>query len=135
MSVKVTSRMNTKSHVGMGFKICPICYAKHDEVVLLDKRLKDSLERDNFMGFDLCPEHEAMREEYVALVEVTNNACHNLEPEDAKTTGRVAHVKRTAIGQIFNVQFPADMPMCYVEVGMIDALKAWTGDASDSQAV
>ena len=32
-----------------------ICLTKHDETVLLDKRLRNTLERDNFNWFYLCP--------------------------------------------------------------------------------
>lgn len=35
-----------RSYVGMGYALCPVCGTKHDEVVLLDKRLRDSLPRE-----------------------------------------------------------------------------------------
>lgn len=119
--------MTEKSHVGMGYSICPICGTKHDEVVLLDKHLRNSLEREQCMGLALCPEHEAMKEEFLALVEVRNPGAGNgsrLEPANADRTGQVAHVKREVLGQLFDVAIPDDMPMVYVEVGVIDALKA-----------
>lgn len=53
----------SKSYVGSGFSLCPVCGIKHDEVVLLDKRLSNSLERENFMGWAMCQEHERLRSE------------------------------------------------------------------------
>lgn len=119
--------MTEKSYVGMGYSICPICGTKHDEVVLLDRHLKQSLEREQCMGLALCPEHEAMKEEFLALVEVNNvraTGGSRLNPEDANRTGQVAHVKREVLGQLFDVAITDDIPMVYVEVGVIDALKA-----------
>lgn len=116
-----------KSHVGMGFSVCPICYEKHDEVVILDTRLHNSLKRDNFMGFSLCPTHKGMKKEFVGLVEVKNGS-QNLTPKDAQPTGQVAMVKRTAAANIFNVTIPDDCPMVYVEIGVIDKLKQMVED-------
>jgi hypothetical protein len=127
--------MTEKSHVGMGYSVCPICGKKHDEVVLLDKRLKASLEREQCVGISLCPEHEAMSKEFLALVEVRNGgvgAGRHLKPQDADMTGQVAHVKRDVVSQIFNVTIPADMPMIYVEEGVIAALKAKTEGGEDA---
>ena len=116
--------MNEKSHVGMGFSVCPVCGTKHYEVVLLDKRLEDSLNRENFMGWALCPEHDAMKGEYIALVECSNAGTGaKLKQEDAIRTGQIAHVRRTAAKQIFNTDLPDDMPLVFVEVGVIEALR------------
>lgn len=118
--------MSDKSHVGMGYSLCPVCGIKHSEVVLLDKRLKDTLTQHEFMGFDLCPEHEAMREEYIALVEIkATPQGTNAKPKDVHNsrTGLIAHVKRPAFKEIFNVDVPDTQPMAYVEVGVIDQLK------------
>lgn len=117
-----------KSHVGMGYQLCPICYEKHDKVVLLDRRLKDPLEPESFTGFSLCPKHAAMQEEYVALVECSNsNVSGNLKPQDAKPTGAYAHIRRTVTDQVFNVPIPADIPFVYCEAGVIGKLKQFEG--------
>ncbi len=117
-----------KSHVGLGYQLCPICYEKHDEVVLLDRRLKDSLEHDNLMGFPLCPKHEAMKAEYLALVECSNEQVDgNLKPKDAKPTGQIAHVKRESAKRIFNIALPDDLAFVYCEVGVIEKLKSMQG--------
>ena len=63
----------SKSHVGMGHNICPFCGVKHSEVILLDKQLKDTLEPDMFLGFELCNEHKEMAKEYVFLIGSNSN--------------------------------------------------------------
>jgi hypothetical protein len=113
------------SHVGMGYALCPICHKKHDETVLLDKRLRKSLPRESFTGFELCPEHEAMRAEYIALVEVSNATPYTvLKPQDAVHTGRVAHVRRTAAKRIFNVEMPDTLAFVYIDAEAFDKLEA-----------
>lgn len=118
--------MTSKSHVGMGYDICPICGTKHNECVLLDKHLKETLERENQMAVALCPEHAAMRKEYIALVEVFNAppSGDTLKPHEAQRTGQVAHIKRVAAKQIFNVPMPDDLAFVYVEVGVIEQLQS-----------
>ncbi len=120
--------MNEKSHVGMGFSVCPICGAKHDEVVLLDQRLRQSLTQHEFMGWALCPEHEAMRAEYLALVEVEGQPTGTGHEQlaKAKRTGEICHVKREAVPHIFNVEVPEDLPLIFVEQGTIAKLKEMT---------
>lgn len=117
--------MTEKSYVGMGLHVCPVCGTEHDEVVLLDKRLRNTLERDNFMGYALCPEHAALRVEYIALVECKNSSAgKSMKMEEADRTGVIAHIRRTAAKQIFNMPLPDDLDFVFVEVGVIEALKA-----------
>lgn len=79
----------SKSYVGMGYEVCPICYTKHSETILLDRRIKDSLDKDNFLGFRFCPEHEKTKETHIALVEITNTTNQaKVKPENANPTGR-----------------------------------------------
>lgn len=114
--------MTDKSHVGMGYKMCPCCHERHDEVVLLDKRLRNRLERDNFMGWALCPKHDAMKDEYVALVEVTGNPNQG----SARFTGGVAHVRWHVAEQLFRDHVKREHPWMFVEAGVIAKLQAMT---------
>lgn len=60
--------MAEKSYVGMGFTVCPFCGHENEEnCILLDGRLRPTLERRNFMGFSLCEEHRAVAEKYDAV--------------------------------------------------------------------
>lgn len=115
--------MSDKSHVGMGFAVCPICGQKHDEVVLLDKRLKNSLDRENFTGWLLCPTHKAMEAEFIALVEVEEEpkGDEHTKLATAKRTGNLAHVRRAVWNDIFNVSPPKFM--CFVPVGVIQKIQ------------
>ena len=121
------------NHVGMGFEQCPICLKHHTETVLL--ATKYTRGRNGTMeplrrvparactGHSLCPEHEAMRTEYLALVEATGAPGETLKPEDATLTGNVCHIRRTVAKEIFNIPVSAH-PFVYVEVGVIDRLQS-----------
>ncbi len=118
--------MTDKSFVAIGVDICPICYAEHNETVLLDRRLKDSLPSKVRTSWSLCPKHEAMKAEYVALIEVSNT--NPRTPDDAKPTGNYLHVRRSVAAQIFNVPLPDDIPFAYMGVGVLDALSSKIDD-------
>lgn len=91
-----------KSHVGLGYSHCPVCLEITDEVVLLDKRLKDTLEKDNFMGWKPCSVHEQQfNEGYIALVETTSNNPSQLN--DKGRTGNFAMIRKGAFDHIFNI--------------------------------
>lgn len=112
--------MDEKSHVGMGYHLCPVCGQEHDEVVLLDKRLKKSLSRRQCVGWKLCPQDRKKRYEgYIALIEV-NNQPQRLE--DADRTGNIVHVRREAWARVFNVPEPVG-DFAFVEAGTIALLR------------
>ena len=119
----------SKSHIGIGHSVCPICGTTHSEIVLMQTRMDmpPTLDKDNFVEFDLCPEHKAMADEYLALVECSNaDVGSSLHPKDAVRTGNICHVRRSVADNIFNVSIPPTQPMCYVEMGVIDQLRAMT---------
>ena len=111
-----------KSHVGLGYNVCPICYQKHNEVVLLDKRLKNSLERDNFLGFEICPEHKAMEKEYVGLVVVKNDiSVAKLTPKNAEPTGNYAMLRREAAKHLLKID-ASKLPLFYIDQTVFNML-------------
>ena len=116
------TKHSDRSHVGMGVHVCPVCMKEHDEVVLLDKRLRPTLERRNFVGWKLCDEHEKLWEEgYIALVECTNDSPPTLE--SVKRTGLIAHVRKEVWSNIFSGSVP-DNPIVFVQEGAIEKLQA-----------
>jgi hypothetical protein len=125
--------MNTKSHVGMEQKVCPVCGQAFDTgAILLDKRLRNSLERHTVTGWDLCPEHAALWDKgYIALVECDPDkstfTSGTIKPEDAYRTGRIAHIRKAAAKRIFNM--PINGPVAFVEPGVIDQLEQLTGES------
>ncbi len=105
-----------KSHVGMGHKICPVCGEKHDEVVLLDRRFQKTLERDMFIGYELCPKHTAEAEEHdaVFLVETTS---------DKKSfTGGVARITKHVADEVFNIPLGTNK-FVFCETGVLEKLQ------------
>lgn len=117
--------MTDKSFVAVGVEICPICYAEHGETVLLNRRLQDTLPSKVRTGWSLCPKHEAMKAEYVALVETLNE--NPQTPNDARPTGNYLHVRRSVAAQIFNVPLD-DIPFAYMEVGVLEHLSSKIDD-------
>jgi hypothetical protein len=111
--------MSDKSHVGMGHKLCPVCHTKHDEVVLLDKRLRDTLTRDMFMGYELCPECAKKSEEYLAIIGMTGDP--NTD-KSAQFIGEVAHVRRAFASEIFT-NVDTTRPFMFAPPEVIDMLK------------
>jgi len=109
-----------KSHVSLGFKLCPVCLTKHSEMVLLNKNLRKTLEGSTFMGYDLCPEHASMSAEYLTMVGVTGNP----ELGPASFTGEVAHIRWQAAREIFTSI--GSRPFVFTEPAVIERLKAMT---------
>jgi hypothetical protein len=110
-----------KSHVGMGVSVCPVCGKEHNEVVLLNTRLKNTLTNHMFMGWELCPVHKTMFDEgCIALIECKNQP-KNLN--DADRTGLVAHVSAEAFPKIFNTPAPKNQfNLAFVEEGVLAKL-------------
>lgn len=108
----------------MGYHVCPVCLKEHDEVVLLDRRMRDTLTNHEFVGWELCEEHlKLFNDGYVALVECENQPTGLA---DAKRTGAIAHIRAEAWPHIFNVPVPPK-GLCFVEKGTIEVLARNTG--------
>ena len=87
----------SKSHVGLGYKSCPICGVEHSEVVLLDTRMRDTLSHRQLIDIALCPEHAAKVEEYAALVAIDmTKSTQPYKPATVWRTGEYVHIRRTA---------------------------------------
>jgi len=124
--------MNEKSHVSLERRVCLVCGISFDSgALLLDTRLRASLERYTTTGWGLCPEHQQRFDEgFVALIECdpqrsgAKSGSNHIKPEDAYRTGCVAHLKREVFAQVFDVALDASYPCVFVEPGVIDQLKA-----------
>lgn len=109
-----------KSHVGLGQSYCPVCLEITDEVVLLDKRLKNTLEQDNFMGWKPCSTHEQQFDGgYIALIETTTHNANQLN--DKGRTGNYAMIRKNVFNQIFNI--PTESSIVFIAVGVLEQLK------------
>ncbi|BBP05137.1 hypothetical protein TPL01_10180 [Sulfuriferula plumbiphila] len=122
--------MNDKSHVSLEQHVCLVCGKAFDTgAILLDKRLRASMEHHTKTGWGLCPEHQKLSDDgFVALVECDPQRSGppggRLKPEQAYRTGRLAHLKRHVFAQVFNVPIEAGQPCVFVEPGVIDQLQS-----------
>ncbi|KOF53600.1 MULTISPECIES: hypothetical protein [Pseudomonadota] len=128
--------MNDKSHVSLEQHVCLVCGTRFDTgAILLDRRLRASMERHTATGWGLCPEHQKLSDDgFVALVECDPQRSGSpagggrVKPEQAYRTGRLAHLKREAFAQVFNVPIAADQPCVFVEPGVIEQLQTMTAN-------
>ena len=112
--------MSDKSYVSIEKKQCPICGTLHDVGILLDRRLRDSMEQYTVTGYDLCPEHKELHEKgFIALVVpaiLPAKGVIHLEVETARS-GKYLHIKREVLKNIL-VNVPAEhieLPMLFIE--------------------
>jgi len=124
--------MDEKSHVSLEQQLCLVCGATFDTgSILLDRRMRASMHRHTTTGWGLCPEHQRLHEQgFVALVECdprrgsVSSAAKRLRPDQAYRTGRLAHIRREAFAQVFDVAIDAAQPVVFVEPGVIERLQA-----------
>lgn len=130
--------MNDKSHVSLEQHVCLVCGARFDTgAILLDKRLRASMKRHTATGWGLCPEHQKLSDDgFVALVECdpqrnrASAGAARMKPGQAYRTGRLAHLKREAFAQVFNVPIEADQACVFVEPGVIEQLQTMVEPAA-----
>ncbi|ENE4777089.1 MULTISPECIES: hypothetical protein [Klebsiella] len=123
--------MNDKSHVSLEQHVCLVCGTRFDTgAILLDKRLRASMAHHTATGWGLCPEHQKLADDgFVALVECDPQRSRaaagtaRMKPEQAYRTGRLAHLKREAFAQVFNVPIEANQVCVFVEPGVIEQLQ------------
>ncbi len=130
--------MNDKSHVSPERHVCLVCGVAYDTGnLLLDKRLRASMERHTTTGWGLCPEHQKLSDDgFVALVECdpqrsgSPSGAARMKPEQAYRTGRLAHLKRNVFAKVFNVPIEANQPCVFVEPGVIEQLQSMVAPAT-----
>jgi hypothetical protein len=101
----------TKSHVSMAQHQCIVCGEIYDTgEILLDRRLKNSLEERTLTGKGFCEEHQKLKDDgYIAL-------CEAIEGSSIRT-GRVIHIKNSAWEKVFNSELPPNgIVLCAKEV-------------------
>ncbi|HEI6959922.1 TPA: ATPase [Yersinia enterocolitica] len=130
--------MNDKSHVSLERHVCLVCGVTYDTGnLLLDKRLRASLERHTTTGWGLCAEHQKLSDDgFIALVECDPRRSGSLagggrlKPEQAYRTGKLAHLKRHVFAEMFNVPIEANQPCVFVEPGVIEQLESMVSPAT-----
>lgn len=124
--------MNEKPYVSLEQHVCVVCGTTFDTgAILLDRRLRASMQRHTATGWGLCTEHRKLFDDgYVALVECDpqrSGALANGErmtPEQACRTGPVANMRREVFARVFNVPIAAGQPCVFVEPGVIERLQS-----------
>jgi hypothetical protein len=130
--------MNEKSHVGMGYNVSPITGEKHSESVILDQRMKDTLEKDNFLGLAYGPEAvEKLANGYVALIEVNNqnDGTDKMSLADADRTGTYCFVKRELVRDMFGIEEDKVADFQFVSSEIIQFLTDLKAKTPQTQAI
>lgn len=106
--------------------------------ILLDRRLRASMQRHTTTGWGLCAEHQQLFDDgFVALVECdpqqsgSPSSASRLMPQEAYRTGRLAHLKRDVFAAVFNMPIADDLPCVFVEPGVIKRLQASVKQTTD----
>ena len=119
-----------KSYVSMAQHQCPICLVMHDTgEILIKKDLRPTLEWKTFTGHSPCLTCQMrLNEGYLALIETAdpNPGCSTVDI-DVKRSGSFVFIHREVFPKIFNVPLP-EVPMVFVEPGVIDKLRTMTED-------
>ena len=104
-----------KSHVSMEQHQCFICGTLYDTgAILLDRSLRQSMERHTVTGTGLCPEHQQLADDgYIALIVV--------QPDGKTRTGGLVHLRREFAEQIFGQEMPKDI--AYIDQEVFDHLQ------------
>lgn len=126
--------MTEKSYVSIERRVCIVCGAEYDtNALLIDKRLRASLDRHTVTGWGLCSKDQQLfNDGFVALVEIDPAKSGNppeggsVRPERAYRTGTLAYLRRDAATQAFNIPIRQDRPCIFVEPGLIQKLQAAT---------
>ena len=130
--------MTEKSHVSLEHHVCLVCGTSFDTgSLLLDRRLRASMDRHTTTGWGLCAEHQRMHSDgFVALVECdpqrsgARSSDGLLKPGRAYRTGRLAHLRREVFARVFDVSIDTDQPLVFIEPGVIERLQSMVA-ASD----
>lgn len=102
-----------KSHVSLEQQVCVVCTENFDTgSLLVNRRLRNSLEHTTTTGWGMCPKCTKMKDEgYVALIgidEAKSSAVHraDLKPGEAYRTGDVAHIRSEVWDHVFTIPIP-----------------------------
>ena len=117
-----------KSYVGMTQYVCPVTgQTWQGNEILIDRRLRKSLDRYNTVGMQVCPEvQEKIDKGFIPLVvcdpeksKITNG---RTKPEDAYRTGEVIYMKKEAFFRVFNIE-KLDKHFAYIDPATRDYLE------------
>jgi hypothetical protein len=119
--------MRNKSRVSLEQKMCPVCGKEHTYNcgILIDHRLKDSMERYTTTGYGLCEEHAKLwKDDFVALIVVDlDKSGGGRKLEELYRTGEITHMKIESFKQVFGVEDSDVCPLVAISIPMAASLK------------
>ena len=122
----------SKSYVSMEQKVCIITGKTYDtNSILLDKRLRNSMDRNTISGWGISPEaQDIINTGKIALVGVDGSKSKitngNIKPEDAYRTGEIVYIKKSIADNMFNIAINNDF--IFVDKEVISIIKNKTKD-------
>lgn len=118
--------MSEKSFVTMVDKICIVTGKQfHANELMMDLRLKDSLEKHTLAGYGISPEvQEKIDDDYIALIGFDSSKSHPNPKQysDFYRTGEIAYLKSNVFQDIFTVELPKEK-FTFVEKEVISHLQ------------
>lgn len=129
----------SKSHVSLEQHQCMLCLECFDTGnILLDRRLRQSMEHKTVTGQGFCPTcEERMNQDYIALVGAIphSKTAKTAKPDEVDRTGDLIWMKRAVFSDFFDVPAP-ERGIVFVDpevVAKIHALMPESDNASPSQ--
>ena len=111
-----------KSYVSIAQKVCIVTGNLYDsKEILIDKRMKNSMEHKTTVGTGICPEvEEFFAKGYVALIEIDpaksgRGNDKKLSPKDAYRTGNIAYLKRAVLKELFTMPLEDNQNIVYID--------------------
>lgn len=122
-----------KSFTSVEQKVCPVTGKSFDVGVLLDTKMRDSLERTTVTGWQVCPEvQEQLDKGFVALIVVdpeksTLNPDGSTSPDGAYRTGEVIYMRREVFNDVFQ-PVVKDIPFAFIDMEAAEYVKSLVPD-------
>lgn len=115
-----------KSYVSLAQNQCLICLKNFDiNEILLDKRLRPTLECRTLTGHGKCPECNAqIKKGFIALIETAGaNPGRKTVGADVARSGNFCFLRREVFDQVFGGPCP-NLPFIFIEPGVLEKLQS-----------
>lgn len=129
-----------KSFVSLEKHICAVCGKAFDTgAILLDRRLRPSMEPCTVTDYGLCPEHlKLFNEDYIALVEIDPERSDvgpeddRIKPQDVYRTGKFAHLRKHVFTHLFDAPIQDKQAFIYVDPEVFQHLERLHANSLES---
>lgn len=126
----------SKSHVGLGYTVCPVCLEKSTDEILMDKKGREQFDDDKkyFLGLEFCKKHQERKDsDMIAIIVVRTEPTEESTFLNLDRTGEVFFLDKKAFTKLFKAMPPAGgIAIVPEDVGKdLDALEARINSKSD----